>query len=467
VYQQVWEGKKEMSQQQLDAQGEAHEALGTAVASYGQRVLNDPHILGNLVADLLPDLPRERSLLVAGAEAGIAAEMTQHVQEQHIDPDTAVQLVARTLAERRAIDPAASMWVATEYAQALGYQVRPFAALAPPGQAEGYSSVPPTLTAMPGQPVPGQSSPTAPVSPQVPPMPYPAAQAPPQGWPPQAQASPQAPPQSWPPQAQASPQAPPQSWPPQSPSQPPSWPPAQPPPTGRGSGNGRTRSLIAIGAAVGLVVVYLVVAAVAHTVPFAKSHPAAIPTPTPKPVSHSPTPKPTPHATLAAGVTPLVQLLPADINDPSTQCQPVKKPYSWSMPGLVSALSCGDQGLPNGYVDGYQMDTRADYETAWRNFNTWWGFDASSAASSCPPPGGSGQGSNGWNSKDFPQIQGQVVECEMESGNRPLYVWTMPTQNTFIIAVGAAGSSFSALNNWWVNSSGPANSPTTTPSATS
>ena len=121
--------------QQLDTQGEAHEALGTAVASYGQRVLSDPHTLGNLVADLLPDLPRERSLLVTGAEAGIAGEMRQHVEEQHIDPDTAVQLVARALSERRAIDPAAGLWVATEYARALGYQVRPSTAAAPPGPA--------------------------------------------------------------------------------------------------------------------------------------------------------------------------------------------------------------------------------------------------------------------------------------------------------------------------------------------
>ena len=121
--------------QQLDTQGEAHEALGTAVASYGQRVLSDPHTLGNPVADLLPDLPRERSLLVTGAEAGIAGEMRQHVEEQHIDPDTAVQLVARALSERRAIDPAAGMWVASEYAQALGYQVRPHTADVPPGAA--------------------------------------------------------------------------------------------------------------------------------------------------------------------------------------------------------------------------------------------------------------------------------------------------------------------------------------------
>ena len=106
--------------QQLDAQGEAHEALGTAVASYGQRVLIDPHTLGNLVADLLPDLPRERSLLVAGAEADVAAEMKQHVEDQRIDPDTAVQLVARSLSERRAIDPTAGLWVVSEYAHGPG-----------------------------------------------------------------------------------------------------------------------------------------------------------------------------------------------------------------------------------------------------------------------------------------------------------------------------------------------------------
>ena len=150
---------------QLDAQGEAHEALGTAVASYGQRVLSDPHTLGNLVADLLPDLPRERSLLVTAAEAGVAAEMRQHVEEQHIDPDTAAQLVARSLSERRAIDPAASMWVASEYAQALGYQVRPYTSAVPPRQPQQLDLAAPTTTALPsgaGAPVtvpPGAGAP--------------------------------------------------------------------------------------------------------------------------------------------------------------------------------------------------------------------------------------------------------------------------------------------------------------------
>ena len=204
--------------QQLDTQGEAHEALGTAVASYGQRVLNDPHTLGNLVADLLPDLPRERSLLVTAAEAGIAAEMRQHVEDQHVDPDTAAQLVARALSERRAIDPAASLWVASEYAQALGYQVRPYTAAIPPGQPQQVSTaVPSAMTAA--------TSPPATEAPTV--------QVPiPESWPP-AGPVPQSPPsQSWPP-AGPVPQRPPgQFWqpPPQPLPTPQSWPPAGPPP---------------------------------------------------------------------------------------------------------------------------------------------------------------------------------------------------------------------------------------------
>lgn len=56
-----------MSGDTYDVQGEVRDALSTAVNSYGKRVLSDPRVLGNLVADLLPDNPRERSLLGAVA----------------------------------------------------------------------------------------------------------------------------------------------------------------------------------------------------------------------------------------------------------------------------------------------------------------------------------------------------------------------------------------------------------------
>ena len=430
--------------QQLDTQGEAHAALGTAVSSYGQRVLNDPHILGNLVTDLLPDLPRERSLLVTGADAGIAAQMTQYVEEQHIDPDTAVQLVARALSERRAIDQAASMWVVTEYAQALGYRIRPYAEAAQSTQPQVIAAAPSTMTAPSGQP----------------------AQPPGQSWPPGAQAT-QAPPgQSWPPGAQA-PQAPPgQSWPPgQPPGQ--SWPPAQPP-SGRPPtpGNGRKRGLIAAGTAAGLVVIFFIVAAVAGIAPFSKAHPKPSVAPSNKTTTHPPTrPATSPPAapTLAAGVTPLAQLLPGDISDPTTQCSAIKK-TGWSSPGMVTALSCDDKYLPNGAVSGYQMDNRADFDKAWSNFNSWSSFDESTAGASCPASSTGGQGLTSWSSKHFPSMQGQVLECWTGSNAAPIYVWTMPSQYTFFIAVGADGSSFQDLDTWWADYSAPANPPTATPS---
>jgi hypothetical protein len=481
--------------QQLDAQGEAHNALGTAVSSYGQRVLNDPHILGNLVTDLLPDLPRERSLLVTGADAGIAAQMTQHVEEQHIDPDTAVQLVARALSERRAIDQAASMWVATEYAQALGYRVRPLAEADQSTQPQVIAAATATMTApggpaMPSAPPahapgaqaphwqtadspPGQSGVQAPPAQTWPPRAQ-AAQAPPaQSWPPGAQAA-QAPPgqswppaqppgQSWPPGAQAPPG---QSWPPGAQAPPgQSWPPAQPasgrPPT---PGSGRKRGLIAAGTAAGLVVIFFIVAAVAGVAPFSKAHrPPVTPSPTPSPVktTHAPPSTTPPH--LTAGVTPLSQLLPGDIADPTTQCSAIKKP-GWSSPGLVTALSCDDKYLPNGAVSGYQMDNRADFNKAWSNFNSWSSFDETKAGPNCPAPSSAGQGLTSWNSKSFPSMQGQVLECWTGSSAAPIYVWTMPSQDAFFIAVGADGSSFKALDSWWANYSAPANPPTATPS---
>ena len=147
-----------MSQPQppLDERGEAHEALNSAVASYGPRILENPQMLGNVVTDLLPDLPREQTLLIAAAEAGVAAGLSQHVRNQNLDPGTAVQLVARMLADKKAIDPAASMWVTTEYARALGYAVP--VSVAPSGLGHSLTQPPvsvppqrlgPTLTQAP------------------------------------------------------------------------------------------------------------------------------------------------------------------------------------------------------------------------------------------------------------------------------------------------------------------------------
>jgi hypothetical protein len=463
---------------QLDARGEAHEALGTAVASYGQRVLSDPHTLGNLVADLLPDLPRERSLLVTAAEAGVAAEMMQHVEEQHIDPDTAAQLVARSLSERRAIDPAASMWVASEYAQALGYQVRPYTSAVPPRQPRQLDLAAPTTTALSSAASASAASAPATVPPSAG---APAIQAPsPRSWPPAGPAperppgqfwQPSLPPQTWAPAGPAAQSwppagAPPQSWPPAGPPPGQSWPPLQPSSGGpRNSWSGRKRGLIAGVTAVALIGGYLIAATVAHTFPFIKSRPVAAssrvhsPGPTPKP-THPATPTPT-GPRLAAGVTPLVRLLPGDIGDPTTQCQNDPPPYSWDMPGRVAALECTDPGLPKGKVYAFQMDSQTDYEATWASYSKVVGFSEASPGQDCPPAKG-GVGTYPTDSKMFPHQSGQVLWCEMvDAGNgpQPVYTWTLPSEDAFFVAAGAPKSSFAALDKWWSNDSLPMTAP--------
>jgi hypothetical protein len=454
--------------QQLDVQGEAHEALGTAVASYGQRVLSDPHTLGNLVADLLPDLPRERSLLVTGAEAGVAAEMRQHVEDQRIDPDTAVQLVARSLSERRAIDTTAGLWVVSEYAQALGYQVRPYTAVAAATvlQAPGGPSRPPAGQAAP----PGPKAVSWPATQQAPPRPPGQFWQPPQ--PPPAQPLPSPGPQSWPP-AGVSPQSwppagpPPQSWPPAGPAPGQSWPPPQSPAGGRGKPSPGRRLGILAAAAVGAAVILYVPAALAgHTFPFTKSQPATAPSPahSVRPAAKRTQPaRPAPTGpALAAGVAPLAQLLPGDIGDPTTQCQNDPPPYSWDMTGRVAALMCNDPGLGKGKVYAYQMDSQADYESTWLSYSKVAGFTETIPGQDCPPAKGHA-GTFPTDSKMFPHQAGQVLWCAMAdvgNGPQPTYTWTLPGEDAFFVALGAPNSSFAAMDNWWKNNSLPATAPT-------
>ncbi len=387
-----------MSQQQLDAQGEAREALGAAVSVYGPRVLNDPHILGNFVGDQIPDLPREQSLIVAGAEAGTAAEIAHHVQHEHIDPDTAVQLAARSLMDRKAIDPAASMWVAAEYARALGYPVRPAVPLpAPAPPPAAGPDLQRTVTTH---------------------VPYPA------------------PSQSAPPDQHTPPPGPP--W---------GYGPVTPAPRKRNKG-------LLYGGAAAAAAVVIAVVAVFVFLPGPKPAPTPPPTPRPSPTTASPKPKP------VSGLASLTSLLPQDIDDPSTQCKAQTPPFNWTMPGLVRALTCTDPGLPGGYVYAYQVKTAADFQTAWASYNKWWGFDTTSAGSSCPPGNSPGdQGTTGWHDTYFPARDGQVLECEwVGSGSTPTapaYTWTIPTENTFIVGQGADNTTFAALQTWWTQNSTP------------
>jgi hypothetical protein len=201
-----------------------------------------------------------------------------------------------------------------------------------------------------------------------------------------------------------------------------------------------------------VVVLYFAIAAVAHTPPFTKpAHPLAGSTQSP---THHPTA--TPSSSLPPGVAPVTQLLPSDIDDPVAQCQAHTPQFR--VPGLTNSLACIDPGLPGGNVFAYQANGPANYQTAFLNFNTYYSFYISSAGSTCPPVGSSQQaeGTTSWHDSYFPYRPGQVLECAWDSG-QPAYIWTFPTEDAFIVAIG--GSTFSALNSWWKKNQQPLNPP--------
>src|SRR5258708_8883667 len=63
-----------MAEMPWEHAAEARAALNAIVTDpeHGAQVLSSPKTMSNLLKDLLPDAPREKNLLVAAAEAGLA-----------------------------------------------------------------------------------------------------------------------------------------------------------------------------------------------------------------------------------------------------------------------------------------------------------------------------------------------------------------------------------------------------------
>jgi hypothetical protein len=178
---------------QWDQGDEAQHALRAIVSNpvYGVAALSSSQIMANLLKDLLPDAPREVSILVAAAEAGVASNLRDRVS-QGMDVGTASAVVAGSFAASTPFKPEACSWAVSEIAGALGLS-RPAAgpvpgSSIPPGSSVPGGGAPPTISAPvisgPG-PAPGSYPPGAfpPVS-QFPPGQAPSRQFPPGPYPP-------------------------------------------------------------------------------------------------------------------------------------------------------------------------------------------------------------------------------------------------------------------------------------------
>ena len=162
---------------------EARAALNAIVTDpdHGVAALSNAQTMSNLLKDYLPDAPREKSILVAAAEAGLADTLRDHVA-QGMDPDTAVRLTASSFSSSTPFTPEACNWVTDEIAVALGISQprQPGGGQAGGGAAgvgaAGSESMPTRIAPIPG-------SPGAPAAPGGSQQPQPAAQAPGQGYP--------------------------------------------------------------------------------------------------------------------------------------------------------------------------------------------------------------------------------------------------------------------------------------------
>jgi hypothetical protein len=109
-----------MSSEPWDPRGEALSALRAIAADprYGPAALSNPQMMTNLLKDMLPDAPREASVLVAAADAGVPTALQRHVA-QGMDAGTASQLAAGTLADRTALTADACAWATGSLAAVL------------------------------------------------------------------------------------------------------------------------------------------------------------------------------------------------------------------------------------------------------------------------------------------------------------------------------------------------------------
>jgi hypothetical protein len=110
-----------MSDMTWEHASEARAALNAIVTDpdHGVAALSNAQTMSNLLKDYLPDAPREKSILVAAAEAGLADTLSDHVA-QGMDPNTAIRLTASSFSSSTPFTPEACNWVTDEIAVALG-----------------------------------------------------------------------------------------------------------------------------------------------------------------------------------------------------------------------------------------------------------------------------------------------------------------------------------------------------------
>lgn len=467
---------------------EARAALNAIVTDpeHGIAALSSAQTMSNLLKDLLPDAPREKSILVAAAEAGLANTLRQHV-DQGMDPNTAIRLTASSFSATTPFTPEACSWVTGEIATALGMSHGGAGGGTPAGF-DPQQGMPTQIAPIPGAggyapgqaptqglgQTPGQGGGLGAGGQPTTPRPWQAGGGAfggqPGGGQPggfgQAQPVGGQPAGGWQPGTAfgGQPVA----------GQPGGWQPGgfQGPPGGVQPGGGfgptgpmgpigpggpvKPRSgkrgwFIGGGLAAALVVLIVVGASLAGGSPT----PKATNNPSGHTTSSAPgTPPPSPSLTHPPGTDSLQTIMNPTASGASpvgTNC--VTAPlFTMKESTLVARLFCANTTRANIEVWGYQFDNFSDYQAGVAQINHYVGFDTVTPGTTCPPSSGTSEGKVGWHANHNPKYKsrtGQDIECLIDH-QKPVLIWTMPTQDVFFIGQNRVkGSSFDTVIKWW------------------
>jgi hypothetical protein len=422
-------------------QREVRDALRTIVSDpqLGVPALSSAATMSNLLKDLLPDAPRETSVLVAAAEAGLPQILQDHVG-QGMDVVTASSLAASAFAARTPFTADACNWAVAELAVALGLAPgEPLPAggpqagpawdagraqkLPPAPQARGDTAE----TLLPGRaPVVGYGHPGAGQAGGPRQAPAPGAPAGPGagfGYPAGGAGN-------YPP-----PPAPAPGY---------GYPPPTAPPSGAGAGYAYPPPMAPTGG------------------PYMAPGQAGMPQPRRSPKAWMIL---TGAVVVVALIGLIVALASQGSNSGAGTIEPLSKIIQPDVRSCKSTVALGMSGLVNREfcqtsvhsigLDAYQFDTSTDYANGLSRLNNLTGWNASSAGTHCPPGSGSFSGLTQWHSNVnglYRQRAGQLLECYSfnKSSKFLLYVWTLPTQRVILVANdNATGATFADLEKWW------------------
>ena len=409
---------------------ETRAALNAIVTDpdHGVAALSSPRTMSNLLKDLLPDAPREKSLLVAAAEAGLADTLRRYVY-QGMDTNTAIRLSASSFSSTTPFTPEACIWVTNEIATALGIrrgsdgalgfmptQVAPGYGYGPaegygygpadgygygygPADSYGYGQQGGYSIQQPAGYGPGPAVPTAAMGPMAPYGPIPGG------------------------------------------------------PGGPLKPRGSRHGWLIGGSIVALISVAVVVAAGLSRGSAAKTRTQTPTAATPRSTQPNPTPSLSlTHPPGTDALATIMNLTGAGARPLGTDCITAKL-FGLNRETLDARIFCHHTTAANMVVWGYQFDNSADYRAGLAHMNHYVGFDQAKPGIKCPPPSGSMAGKDGWHTIHNPAYhafrRGQDIECLIDA-HKPVIIWTMPTQDVFFIGQdNVEGTAIKAVMNWW------------------